>query len=376
MKDIIINVSRETRMVYLTKYTIGNDGENLQGNIIFKFKDSFVNGTARLEYIIDNVKKYQILNKGEEEYNIPIKSVLTKEGEIIMQLVITEGIDPEEIPIFKSNVFKVYCNQSINAEAEEEPSGYQTWLEIANTKLNEIDLAIAQALNVDINAFKEDNVSTITIKNQLGEIKQVNIFDGEKGEKGEKGDKGERGLTGLQGERGEQGLQGIQGIPGIKGDKGERGERGLTGATGQKGADGKNATINGVNTLNIIAGSNIRLNQEGNNLEINATGGGEGGTSNYNDLENKPRINNVVLQGNKTLEDLGYTPYNDAEIKQDIQRHEESINQINTDLGTRLATDLENIDELGIAYINSLIDSKIGDIDTLLQDLNNGGGVE
>lgn len=32
---------------------------------------------------------------------------------------------------------------------------------------------------------------------------------------------------------------------------------------------------------------------------------GEGGTSDYNELDNKPSINNVTLQGNKTTEDLG-----------------------------------------------------------------------
>lgn len=34
-------------------------------------------------------------------------------------------------------------------------------------------------------------------------------------------------------------------------------------------------------------------------------GGGEGGTSDYLDLENKPKINNVELNGDKSLEDLG-----------------------------------------------------------------------
>lgn len=34
-------------------------------------------------------------------------------------------------------------------------------------------------------------------------------------------------------------------------------------------------------------------------------GGGETGTSNYNDLSNKPSINGVTLSGNKTSEDLG-----------------------------------------------------------------------
>ncbi len=34
-------------------------------------------------------------------------------------------------------------------------------------------------------------------------------------------------------------------------------------------------------------------------------GGGGGGTTNYNGLSNKPQINNVTLQGNQALEDLG-----------------------------------------------------------------------
>ena len=36
--------------------------------------------------------------------------------------------------------------------------------------------------------------------------------------------------------------------------------------------------------------------------------GGEAGTSDYNDLANKPQINNVELAGNKTLEELGIQP--------------------------------------------------------------------
>lgn len=39
--------------------------------------------------------------------------------------------------------------------------------------------------------------------------------------------------------------------------------------------------------------------------ELTATGGGTGGTTNYNDLSNKPQINNVALSGNKTSSDLG-----------------------------------------------------------------------
>ena len=138
MRDIFIYVSRETRMVNLTKTVIGNDSENLQGNLIFLFDDEFVNGQARIEYVINENKNYQILTKEGETYTIPIKNVLTKKGQIDMQLVITEGNDEEEIPVFKSNVFYLICNRSINAEIEQ-PDEYLQWIEIANIKLNEID---------------------------------------------------------------------------------------------------------------------------------------------------------------------------------------------------------------------------------------------
>lgn len=49
--------------------------------------------------------------------------------------------------------------------------------------------------------------------------------------------------------------------------------------------------------------------------------------------------------------------------------------KVEAGLRTRLATDLENIDEAGIEYINGLINNKIGDIETLLENLDSGMGV-
>lgn len=37
---------------------------------------------------------------------------------------------------------------------------------------------------------------------------------------------------------------------------------------------------------------------------VNGGGGGEGGTTNYNALTNKPKINGVVLSGDLALEDI------------------------------------------------------------------------
>lgn len=76
----------------------------------------------------------------------------------------------------------------------------------------------------------------------------------------------------------------------------------LDGVDGTDGSDGQDAKINGVNTLTIEAGSNITLEQEESTLTISSTGGG---TSDYSDLSNKPKINNVELSGNKTTSDLG-----------------------------------------------------------------------
>lgn len=153
MKDIEIKISKETRQVELNKYVIGNDGENLQGNLMFTF-DEFVNGQARLEYDINGSKQYAPLDKVGETYQTPILSVITKSGQIDMQLVVTEGTDETEIPIFKSNIFYLTCNASINAEIEQ-PEEYEEWIDIANTKLNEVD-------NLDIDM--QDNVVTITRK--------------------------------------------------------------------------------------------------------------------------------------------------------------------------------------------------------------------
>jgi len=199
MKDIEVKISKESRKVELSKSVIGNDAENLQGNLIFTFptifegkeiENEFVDGEARLEYTIDGEDYYiPNLTKQDESYIVPIKSVLTKKGQVDMQLVITEGTDPDEIPIFKSNVFYVYVNRSINAEMEQ-PDEYPTWLDILNTKINQI------------NAMLQD-------------------------------------------------LQ----------DKVDSGY-----------FNGKDAKINGVNTLELIAGDNIILEQEDDKLKISAIG--------------------------------------------------------------------------------------------------------
>lgn len=350
MNNINIVINKQTRKVNLFKSVIGNDGENLQENFVFTFDDEFVNGTARLELIKNGVKSYLLLTKVDNTYQLPVKSVITKGGRITMQLVITEGTNDEEIPIFKSNEFYVVVNSSINAEIEE-PDEYPDWIDIANTKLNELD-------NIDIDIEKVNHTATITITKKDGTEESVNIYDG---------------------------------TDGINGQNGQNGKDGKDGKDGTNGADGKDAKINGVNTLTLEAGSNITLNQSGSTLTISSTA--SGGTSNYSDLSNKPKINNVELSGNKTTSDLGINipinsdftlnglsekSYNNLTDKPTIPTVPTNVSAFNNDAGyltqhqdisgkldtSKVKTTYSTTS--GDVYDVSYINSTIGDIETLL----------
>lgn len=213
-------------MVNLNKTTIGNDGESLQAKLIFSFDDEFVDGQGRLEYTIGGNSHYALVKKVGETYELPVLPMLTKVGQIDMQLVITSGTEEEPI-VFKSNMFYLYCNKSINTLIEEVPE-YPEWIDIANAKLASLD-------NIGATVEKVNNVATLTITKSDGSVEQVEIYDGEIGPVGPQG---EQGIQGIQGPQGEQGIQGPQGEHGIQGPQGEQGIQGIQGPKGETGNSG------------------------------------------------------------------------------------------------------------------------------------------
>lgn len=230
MNDFIVKVEKSTRMVDLPKNVIGNDMENLQEKLIFKFTNEFVNGQARLEYKIGSTKNYIVLSKENNTYKMPLKNVLTKEGKIEMQLVITENEIDEEIPVFKSNVFYLYCNKSINA-VDEAPESYELWIEQANAKLNAIDEALTEVDNLDIDVNKIDTTTTVEITKKDGTTKEVEILDGLSGQDGKDG---QDGITPTIGQNGNWYLGDTDtGKP----SRGVQGETGQDGYTPVKGID-------------------------------------------------------------------------------------------------------------------------------------------
>ena len=140
-------------------------------------------------------------------------------------------------------------------------------------------------------AVKQQMLEQINLKGTLNNETQISG--------GVSGYTGPQGPIGPQGPQGERGLQGPQGIQGPKGDKGDNGQNGVDGVNGTNGIDGKDATINGYNTLNIVEGDNVTIEQEGSTLTISSTGGG----SSYDDTEIRNDISE--LQSSKVDKVVG-----------------------------------------------------------------------
>ena len=94
----------------------------------------------------------------------------------------------------------------------------------------------------------------------------------------------------------------------------------------------------------LTAGDGINIDE---NNVISAKGGGSGGTTDYTELSNKPKINGVELDGNKTTKDLG------IEIPT-------KLSEFSNDVGYIDSSELENY------YTKDEINAQIGDIETLL----------
>ena len=171
---------------------------------------------------------------------------------------------------------------------------------------------------------------------------------GDKGDKGDPGPKGDKGDTGEQGPKGDTGRgilsvdavlgesqivveydDGTQSspidIPTVKGDKGDTGEQGPKGdpgENGQDGADGEDGFSPQI-TVKESTSETYKLHIKTADDEYdtpNLKGGGSGGTSDYADLDNKPKINgNTVNAGNQTgasldLADLTVTDALDVRV--------------------------------------------------------------
>ena len=97
-------------------------------------------------------------------------------------------------------------------------------------------------------------------------------------------------------------------------DSGELiGPKGDTGAQGPAGTDGNDATINGQNAINLVAGENINIAQDGANVTISSTGSSGGATytagTNIEITEDGVINNTIPYKNNDTGIQLGTSTY-------------------------------------------------------------------
>jgi len=222
MKDIHVKINKNGTVDFENGYA-GLNKENLQGNIYFEFEE-FVEGQARAEIVVNNQSGYILLDQTNQTYYLPIKSSLLTGDDILMQLVIDQEAtyhkttDTEidnnktyyiqvgdqyevvehpqkqdlgnyyeaEIPVWKSETFLFDVGYSINATTTI-PDDYPGWVETINELIIQTNDAITQAENVNIESEQlTDGVKVITT-NKNGQQTITIVPQGPQGEPGAPG---------------------------------------------------------------------------------------------------------------------------------------------------------------------------------------------
>lgn len=140
MNDVVIEVSNESGIAECHTSYLGNQHQNLQNKLKFKFEGNIPEGIAWLEYEIDGIKKYALMEQCEEGYQIDIKSCLLISDYVKVDIKITQEENPNGIPVFVSSPVSFEVVETINAK-EEEPVEYPSWQESLSSKLAEFENA-------------------------------------------------------------------------------------------------------------------------------------------------------------------------------------------------------------------------------------------
>ena len=149
------------------------------------------------EEITDEFVKEAYFTLGNETYKKIIvnnqctfpQEVLVKEGTVELGVVAYLVEDEEEIKRYNPTpvYFKTDLGSLKDAENSQEPTpsemeqyeqALQDGLTLVNSKLVDVNQAITEANNLDLDANKVDSTTTITLTKKNGTTKQVEILDG------------------------------------------------------------------------------------------------------------------------------------------------------------------------------------------------------
>lgn len=222
--------------VYVTKNTISldkdyivNKGEYKANVLEFEFSEEYTNDLIKKAIFVngENAIEQAIINN---QCNIPYEVLNVRKFELRVYAYVLENdeLKLRYSPTF-TNVFLREGSYRGNTGSGQEitPTQFEQYEQALNDGLQEV-------ANVDIDANKSENVSTVTITNRYGQEKSVEINDGVGLEYNWQGtslgvkreDETNYQYTNLKGEKGDQGIQGEQGIQGIQGIQGPAGPQG------------------------------------------------------------------------------------------------------------------------------------------------------
>ena len=186
----------------------------------FEFADEITENYVKEAYFTLNGESYKqiIVNN---ECSFP-QEVLVKEGTV--EVGVVAYLVENENEIKRYNPTPVYFKTDLGSlkeaensepitpsEMEQYEQALQDGLTEVNGKLEDIDTAITQANNLDLDASKSGNITTVTITKKNGTTKEVEILDGEQGETGPQGPAGPEGPAGKDGKDGADGQDGQDG---------------------------------------------------------------------------------------------------------------------------------------------------------------------
>ena len=229
--------------IILDKEETVNEKEINISKCTFEFADEITDDFVKEAYFTYKGESYKKII-ANNECTFP-QEVLQEEGTVEVGVVAYLVEDEEEITRYNPSPiwFKTDKGSLKQAKNSEEPTPsemeqyeqiLQDGLTLVNEKLEDIDTAITETNNLDLDANKVGNTTTVEITKKDGTSKTVNILDGVDGLDGSDG------ITPTIGNNGNWYIGDTDTGKPSRGEQGPTGQTGATGPAGRDGVDGTN----------------------------------------------------------------------------------------------------------------------------------------
>lgn len=303
------------------------DISSLMSSDISFFVCVFCNGYAETY----NSERYYVKDISDNSIDTVLSQSLTKTEKCKM-VVGAYGVDNDgKVNLLqKSDIVNLHFLDSIddtNAMYKPEVEGlYKELVDLENEFNNGLDLLNGELESI-ATATANANTAATAASAVANDIKQKSENGYFNGAKGDKGDPGTPGKDGAPGKEGYTPIKGVDYFDGAKGEKGDQGEQGVKGDRGEKGEQGEQ---------------------------------GLPGTTVYSELSDKPRINNVTLEGDKSLDELGINiPTKTSEVENDSNFVSDSnYNHTDNNFTDEEKAKLENLNNYDDAELKKEIATK------------------